>query len=267
MMKISPLAVVDPNARVADDVEIGPFCVVGPEVLIGSGCVLMSHVILTGHTTIGTGNVFHPHAVIGGPPQDLKYRGAPTRLEIGNGNTFREAVTIHRGTEKGGGCTRVGDNNLLMVNAHIGHDVQLGSRCILANNVMLAGHIVLGNNIMLNGGVGVNAWVTIDDYAYIGGYARIHHDVPPFVKVDGADQIRGLNSIGLKRAGFGDADVDALEEATRRLFYAREKPFAVAMAEFDTMNGLNPHVKRLLEFMRRRNTGKNGRYLEAHRPK
>ena len=162
MSKISPLACVDPKATLAADIEIGPFCVIGPDVTIGAGTQLFSHVVVTGRTKIGQGNVIHPNAVIGGAPQDLKYKGEPTGVEIGNKNVIREAVTIHTGTVYGskvygGGITRVGDNNLLMVNAHIGHDAQIGSRCILANNVMIAGHIILGNNVVLNGGVGINA--------------------------------------------------------------------------------------------------------------
>src|ERR1051326_7799566 len=123
MPTISPLASVDPNACLAPDVVVGPFCVVGPDVRLGAGNKLHSHVVITGHTTVGANNSFHPHCVIGGAPQDLKYRGAPTRLEIGDDNHFREHCTVHIGTEKGGGITRVGSGNLLMVNAHIGHDV------------------------------------------------------------------------------------------------------------------------------------------------
>jgi UDP-N-acetylglucosamine acyltransferase len=267
MAKISPHACVDPKATLAEDVEVGPFCLIGPDVTIGAGTQLLSHVVVTGHTIVGKGNVIHPHAVIGGPPQDLKYRGAPTRLEIGDNNQFREAVTIHIGTEKGGGITKVGSNNLLMVNTHIGHDVHMGSRCVLANNVMLAGHVVMGDNIAMMGGVGVHHFVSIGDFAYIGGYARIHHDVPPFVKIANDDEVRGLNIVGLRRAGFTESDVDALEAATRRLFYERRGSFAAAMAEFDLMNGLNPHVKKMLEFLRRRDQGKHGRYLESRRAK
>jgi UDP-N-acetylglucosamine acyltransferase len=266
MAKISPLAVVDPKANLAGDVEVGPFCIVGPDVTIGSGCQLLSHVVISGHTKIGERNVFHPNSVIGGIPQDLKYRGAPTRLEIGNENQIREAVTIHIGTEKGGGVTRVGSNNLLMVNSHLGHDVQIGNHCVLANNIMLAGHVVLGSNIAMMGGVGVHHFVTISDFAYVAAYAQITHDVPPFVKVADSNKIRGLNIVGLRRNGFSEADIEALEDATRRLFYDRDKSFAAAMAEFDTLNGINPHVKKMIEFLRRRDQGKNGRFLEKLRP-
>lgn len=265
MPKISPQSQVDPSARLADDVEVGPFCLVGPNVSIGAGCKLLSHVVIAGHSTIGKNNTFHPHSVIGGPPQDLKYRGAPTRLEIGDDNHFRENVTVHTGTEKGGGITRVGNQNLLMVNCHIGHDCQIGSRCILSNNVMIAGHVVIGDNVAMMGGVGVHHFVTIGEYAYIAGYARVHHDVAPFVKVADDDEVRGLNSVGLKRAGFSDADIEELEQIVRHLFYAREKPFGVKLREFDTGNGTNQHVKRMIEFLRLRDAGRHGRYLESKR--
>ena len=154
-----------------------------------------------------------------------------------------------------------------MVNAHLGHDVQLGSRCVIANNVMLAGHIIVGNNVVMNGLAGVNAFVTIGDFAYLAGAARIHHDVPPFVKVADNDQVRALNSIGLKRGGFEDGDIEALEDAARQLFFGRERPFSIVLGEFNTMNGINPHVKTLVEFLHKRNQGKHGRFLESLRGK
>jgi UDP-N-acetylglucosamine acyltransferase len=271
MAIISPHAVVDPKANLADDVEVGPFCVVGPDVTIGADTLLISHVVVLGNTRIGRGNIIHPHAVIGNAPQDLKYKGEPTGVEIGDHNHIRESVTIHCGTTyggsiHGGGVTRVGNNNLLMVNVHIGHDVQLGSRCVIANNSMIAGHIVIGDNVILNGGVGINAFVTVGEFAYVDAYSAIHHDVPPFVKVTD-DRVRALNKVGLKRAGFGSDDIDAIEEASRRLFLNRRRPLSKSLAEFDTMNGINPHVKRMIEFLRRRNLGKHGRYLESLRPK
>ncbi|MBC7784721.1 MAG: acyl-ACP--UDP-N-acetylglucosamine O-acyltransferase [Burkholderiales bacterium] len=267
MSKISPLASIDPHAHIGCDVEIGPFCVIGPDVVIHDGCRLYNNVTVLGHTTLGNGNVIYPNAVIGTPPQDLKYRGGPTRVEIGENNQIREAVTIQCGTETGAGITRLGSNNLLMVNCHIGHDAQFGSKCIIGNNAMVAGHVECNDGVAMMGGVGIHHFVTIGEYAYIGGYARIHHDVPPFVKVDGADRVRALNALGLKRHGFSEEDVEALENAARRLFFGREKPFNVTLAEFDLMNGLNPRVKRMLDFLRRRNEGRHGRYLEAHRMK
>lgn len=270
MPKIAANSLIDPKANIADDVEIGPFCVVGPDVTIGPGTKLLSHVVIAGRTKIGSGNVFHPFAVVGDYPQDLKYRGEPTGLEIGNNNQIREHATLHTGTVygskiNGGGVTRLGDGNLLMVNSHIGHDCQVGSRNILANNVMLAGHVVMGNNCVLNGGVGVNAWVTIGDFAYVGGYASIHHDVPPFVKVSDSDKIRALNEVGLRRGGFTDDDIVALDDAARKFFISKSKPLAVTMAEFDLSNGINSHVKTMIDFLRRRDSGKYGRYLESLR--
>jgi UDP-N-acetylglucosamine acyltransferase len=264
MPKISPLSCIDSNACIADDVEIGPFCRVGPHAKIGSGCKLLSHVVVTGRTTLGCNNILHPHVVLGGPPQDKKYHDEPTRVEIGDNNQLREGVTIHLGTEAGTGCTRLGNNNLLMVNSHLGHDVQMANDCVLANNVMIAGHVVCGSFVQMMGGVGVHHFVTIGEYAYIGGAARIHHDAPPFMKIDGSDQVRGVNRVGLSRAGFSEEDVGALDEVCRRLFY-RKASFALAMAELDTLDGMNPRVRRLVEFLRRRDEGKHGRYLERFR--
>ena len=265
MPRISPLAVIDPNANIAEDVEIGPFCVIGPDVTLAGGCRLLNSVTIIGKTTIGRDNVFFPNCVIGTYPQDKKFKGAPTELHIGSGNVFREAVTVHIGTEKGGGITRVGNNNMFMINTHIGHDAQIGSDCVFANNVMIAGHCVVGDHVNMMGLAGLHHFVTIGRFAYLGGACRIHHDVPPFVKVDGADEIRGLNKVGLARAGFSAEDIKALDVAYRRLF-SRKKPLAVAMQELESLNGeLTPHVREILDFLRRRNEGRHGRYLEGKR--
>lgn len=264
MPKISPQAVIDPKAQIAENVEVGPFCVIGPDVKIDSGCRLLNNVTILGKTTIGKDNVFFPNAVIGAAPQDKKFKGEQTELVIGNANVFREAVTIHVGTENGGGLTRVGDNGLFMVNAHIGHDVRIGNGALISNNCMIAGHVVCENNVAIMGGVGIHHFVTVGEGAYIAGYSRIHCDVPPFSKVDGADLIRGLNKKGLERAGYSATDIEALDEAFRRLFL-RRKPMAIAMAEFDLQNGINPYVKQVIEFLQRRSIGKHGRYLETLR--
>jgi UDP-N-acetylglucosamine acyltransferase len=264
MPKISPFSCVDSRAQIADDVEIGPFCNIGADVIIDRGCRLFSHVTIIGRTKIGPKNDFHPHAVIGDTPQDKKYHDEPTSLEIGQGNIFREGVTVHIGTSGGDGVTRLGNNNLLMANSHIGHDAQFADHCVLANNVMIAGHVNCASHVNMMGGAGVHHFVTIGEYAYIGGAARIHHDVPPYVKVDGADKVRGLNRVGLERAGFDAHEIDELEQVCRKLFY-RRKPLARAMEEFDLMNGLNPRVKLMVEFLQRRGRSKNGRYLEGGR--
>ncbi|MGA2584052.1 MAG: acyl-ACP--UDP-N-acetylglucosamine O-acyltransferase [Tepidisphaeraceae bacterium] len=266
MPTISEFSVVDPKAQLAEDVQVGPFCVVGPDAVIESGCKLLSHVVITGRTTVGKNNFFHPHAVIGDVPQDKKYRNDNTSLQIGDDNHFREGVTVHIGTSGGEGITRIGNGNLLMANSHIGHDAQFGDDCVLANNVMIAGHVVCGNHVNIMGGAGVHHFVTIGDYAYLGGGSRIHHDVPPFMKVDGADKVRGVNSVGLERAGFSKLEIEELELVCRKLFYHR-RPLARAMEEFETLNGLSPHVKKLVEFLHRRSQGIHGRYREGLRPR
>lgn len=266
MPKISPLAVVDPAASLASDVEVGPFCQVGPHVVLGPGCRLLAHVSIMGRTTCGAGNVFYPNCVVGGEPQDLKYRGEPSTLVIGDHNQVREAVTIHTGTEGGGNVTRIGSHNLLMVNAHIGHDSTIGNRCVVANNVMLAGHVVVGNHAVISAGAAAHHFVRIGDFVFVGAYSRIHLDVPPFVKIQD-DTVWDTNTLGLQRCGFDKADIDAIEDAVRRLFISKRTPFAQAIAEFDTMNGINPNVKRLVEFLRERDMGKHGRYLESLRKK
>lgn len=267
MAQISPLASIDPKAQIGADVEIGPFCVIGPNVVIGDGCKLYNNVTLIGHTTIGGGNVMYPNVVIGAPPQDLKYRGGPTRVVIGDNNQIREGVTVQAGTETGISVTTIGSNNLLMVNCHIGHDATFGNKTIVGNNAMIAGHVICGDGAALMGGVGVHHFVTIGEYAYISGYARVLKDVPPFVKIDNPDRVRALNKLGMKRHGFSEMDIEAVEDAARRIFFGREKPMSVKLAEFESNNGLNPYVKRMVDFLHRRNQGKHGRYLESLRTK
>jgi UDP-N-acetylglucosamine acyltransferase len=266
MAQISPMAAIDPQARIGNDVEIGPFCVVGPHVTLGDGCRLINNVTVLGHTTLGKGNILYPQAIVGAAPQDKKFHGEVTYLEIGNGNSIRECVTIHPGTGNGGGVTRIGHNNLLMVSCHIGHDVTMGSNCIVGNVALIAGHVHIANNVAIMAAAGIHAFVTLGDYSYIGGYSHIHHDVPPFVKADGSNRIRGCNKEGLKRAKFDPVDIEAVEEACRALFL-REKPLAIAMTELAADPELNPFVKQLLSFLQRRDQGKNGRYLEALRVK
>jgi UDP-N-acetylglucosamine acyltransferase len=266
--RISAQAVVHPKAKIGDDCEIGPFCIVGPDVTLGNGCRLLSHAVITGYTTAGCDNTFHPNCVIGGPPQDKKFRGERTQLIIGDRNDFRESVTVNLGTQLGGGITRIGDDNLLMVNCHVGHDCQIGNRAILSNNVMLAGHMVIGNNVVMSGGSAAHHYVSIGDYAFVAGMARINKDVPPFVKVSDQDKVRAINSEGLRRAGFSEGDIEAIEAAGRRVFFNREKPtMAAALADFDLDGDIHPQVRLLIAFLRRRYEGKHGRYLESLRPK
>jgi UDP-N-acetylglucosamine acyltransferase len=268
MPTVHPMSVVDPSAELAEDVFVGPFCLIGPHVRVGAGCRLLSHVTLTGHTVLGDGNVMHPGCVLGGPPQDLKWKGEPTRLEVGDRNVFREGVTVNVGTVQdpvSKGTTRLGNQNLLMANSHVGHDCQIGSGCVIANNVMIAGHVHVGDRVIMNGGVGLHHFVSVGDFAYLAGAARIHFDVPPFVKVADDDVIKALNKLGLRRAGRSEQEIAELQMAFRRLFVRRGMPMAEALRGFHLDNGVHPDVKRMVQAVERRATVKNGRYLESLR--
>lgn len=235
MPTIHPLAAVDPRAELDADVTVGPFCVVGPDVRLGAGCVLHGHVTLAGRSRFGQRNQFFAGCALGLPPQDKKYRGETTALEVGDDNHFREACTVHVGTVQGGGVTRVGSGNLFMVNAHLGHDGQVGDETILANNVMLAGHVHVGDRATLLGGVGVHHFTTIGAYSFITGYARVQQDVPPFCKLDLESKVRAVNTVGLSRAGISEEAIDALEDAVRQLFLDRgTRPFSRVMTELET---------------------------------
>jgi UDP-N-acetylglucosamine acyltransferase len=273
MPKVHSTAIIEPGAELAADVDIGPFCLVGPHVRLGAGTRLISHVVITGHTTLGADNVVHPHAVLGGPPQDLKYKGEPTRLEIGDHNSIRELVTLNTGTiqdKQSGGVTRIGSRNLLMANVHFGHDCQLGSGCIIANNCMIAGHVHIGDRVVLLGGVGIHHFVSIGDFAYVAGGARIKHDIPPFVKIDEEGRIIALNKIGLARGGYAAPAIQELEAAVRTLI--RPKKAMSAKIATLTRNGdashphsPSPDVLKLVTFIERRSTVRYGRYMESLR--
>lgn len=217
-MGIHPTAVVDPAAEIGD-VEIGPFAVIGPGVKLEDGVVVMAHAVVIGPTSIGAGTRIHPHATVGGDPQDLKYKGESSSLEIGRDNVIREYVTINRGTEVGGGVTRIGDSNLLMANSHVAHDCQVGSHCIFANSAAVAGHAQIQDRAVLGGLSGVHQHARIGRCAMVGAGAMASLDVPPFTIANG-DRARlyGLNIIGLKRAGFNQSSISVLRDAYRELF-------------------------------------------------
>lgn len=262
---IHPLAAVHDDACIGAGTVIGPFCVIGPDVVIGRNNKLTNNVTIVGRTVVGDHNLFHPNCVIGSEPQDKKYRGEPTRTEIGDYNCFREAVTIHAGTIQGGSVTSIGDYNLMMVNAHFGHDVRWGSHTIVANNCMIAGHCVSGDGVALMGGVGVHHFTTIGDYSYIAAYAQIAKDVPPFVKVDDEGAVRGLNGVGLLRHGHSTDDIEALGDMVRRLWVRRGKAAIAEVRRELERSATNPCVRQVLAFLRRRDQGVNGRYLEGLR--
>jgi UDP-N-acetylglucosamine acyltransferase len=218
-----PSAVIAAGAVVPDSCTVGPFCTIGPEVVLGEECTLISHVVLDGRTRIGARNVFHPFCAVGVAPQDLKYAGEPTELIIGDANTIRENVTISRGTVGGGGVTRLGSNCLLMASAHIGHDSQVGSHCILANAATLAGHVVIEDYATVGAFSPVHQHCTVGKYAFIGGGTIVTQDVLPFSLTSSKRENRafGINKIGLARRGFSTERLQLLQKAFRLLLSAR----------------------------------------------
>lgn len=225
MSRIHPSAVVDPRAEIDSSVEIGPFCTVGPHVKLGASVVLRNHVNVSGHTEIGPGTVAFSFASIGDPPQDLKYRGEPTRLVVGARNTIREHVTLHPGTESGGSLTSVGDDNLLMVGSHVAHDCHVGNHVVLSNHVMLAGHVTVEDHAVIMGGTGVQQFLRIGESAMVAGLSGVIQDVCPFAVVQGYPaRVLRLNRVNLERRGFAPERIDTLERAFRVVFKSKAAP-------------------------------------------
>ena len=220
MTQVHATAIVSPHAELAADVEIGPYAVIGTDVEIGPGCRIDSHAVVEGPTRMGARNVVHPHAAIGRDPQDRKFRpGEDSRLEIGDDNTIREFVTINRGTQEGGGVTRVGNNCWLMASVHIAHDCILGDDVVMANFASVAGHVRVGNHVTMAGFSGAHQFCRIGDFSFVGIYAGITRDVPPYVMVAGQPpRPRGVNIIGLRRHGFDAGQRSNIERAYRTLF-------------------------------------------------
>lgn len=219
MTNIHPTALVDTAAQLADDVEVGPYTVIGPHVKIGSGTKIGAHCVISGHTEIGHNNQIFQFNSLGAAPQDKKYKGEPTRLVIGNGNTIREFCTFNTGTAQDVGVTTVGDDNWIMAYVHIAHDCQVGSHTILANNATLGGHVHLGDWVIVGGLSGIHQFVKVGPHAMLGFASAVTQDVAPFVMADGNPlAIRGLNSEGLKRRGFGSDRIANIKEAYRTIF-------------------------------------------------
>jgi len=219
MARIHPTALVDRQAELADDVEVGPYAIVGPRVRVGSGSSIGAHTIVSGRTMIGRNNRIFPHAAIGGVPQDKKYAGEDTELLIGDGNTIREFCTFNIGTAQGGGATRVGSDNWVMAYAHVAHDCRVGDHCILANAVTLAGHVELGDWVILGGLTAVHQFCRVGSHAMAGGGTILVQDLPPFVICNGNPAAaHGLNSEGLKRRGFSAEAIATLRRAYKALY-------------------------------------------------
>jgi len=266
-MAISKLAVVSPQAELADDVEVGPFCYIGPHVVVGSGTILQHRVTIVGHTRIGRDNIIYPNATLGNPPQDKTYGDEPTRLEIGDGNVIREGVSMNRGSTKEEGVTRVGSRCYLMAGCHVAHDNLIGDDVIFGNNVLIAGHVHVGDGANLNGGAAVHPFTTIGRLAYVGGLTRIVQDVPPFLIVEGhPSRVRGVNSVGLRRAGVSQEVIGAIAKAYRRI-YRHGRPQTEVLHEMENEDGWPQEVRDLCAALRASAAGKNGRYRESLRAK
>jgi len=216
---IHATAIIDPKAELDSNVNVGPYAIIEKNVVIGSGTTVGSHVVIQPYVTIEPDCRIFQYAAIGAPPQSLKFKGEKTHVKIGRGSIVREFVTIHRGTEFGGGLTEVGEENFLMAYTHIAHDCITGRKVIFANNATLAGHIIVGDNATIGGLVAIHQFVRIGKYAYVGGKSAVVKDIPPYVIAAGdRAKLHGLNSVGLKRHGFSQETVSLLKKAYRIIF-------------------------------------------------
>jgi UDP-N-acetylglucosamine acyltransferase len=241
-------AVIDTKAEIAADAEIGPYVVIDGAVRIGRGTRVMAHAYLSGCTDIGDDNEIHPGAALGGAPQDKAYRGEETYLRIGDRNIIREHVQIHRGTAAAS-ATSIGSDNFFMGNCHVGHNCHIGNNSILANGALLGGYVELGNNVFISGNCVVHQFVRIGDYALMRGLSGTSRDVPPFAIVDWQHTVRGVNVVGLQRAGFDEKRIRALRSAFRILFRPGRN-LALAVREMEQSGGATPDVAALLGFIR-----------------
>ena len=216
---IHKTAVVDEKAKIDTNVEIGPYSVIGPNVVIQQDTIIQSHVSITGHTLIGKKNKIFPFASIGNEPQDLKYKGESTKLIVGDGNTIREYTTINTGTIGGGGLTRIGDNSLLMIGAHIAHDCNVGNNVVIANSVAIAGHAEIGDHVIIGGNCGVQQFTRIGKMAMIGGMTGVSRDVIPYgLSLGNRNYLDGINLVGLRRSKVSNKDIICLSNAYKEIF-------------------------------------------------
>jgi UDP-N-acetylglucosamine acyltransferase len=253
---IHPTAQIDPGARLGANVSVGAFVVIGPDVEVGDGTRIDAHCVVTGPTRIGRDNHFHPHAAIGGDPQDKKFAGERTELVIGDRNSVREFTTINRGTGDGGGVTRVGNDNWILAYAHIAHDCQVGNHCVFSNNATLAGHVEVGDYVILSGFAGIHQFCRIGSHAFIGMGALVNGDVPPYLMVaaEGYSRPRGINAEGLKRRGFDATRIAAIKRAYRALYMAGA-PIAAAREQLAPVAAESEDVRLMLEFIERSERG------------
>ena len=248
--RIHPTAIIDPKAEFAEDVVVEPYAIIDGNVSIGRGCVVGPHCRITGWTAIGARNRFESHCSIGAPPQDLKYAGEKTLLEIGDGNTFREFVTIHRGTPGGGGVTRIGNDSLFMAYVHVAHDCMVGSRTIFANAATLAGHVEVHDEATIGAFSAIHQFTRVGRYAFLGGFTAAAKDCLPYMNTTGnrPPKCYGPNTIGLERKGFSDESRLALKRLWRKL-RSKKMTTTEAVDEAKAELGGQPEVEVVLEFI------------------
>ena len=243
MSSIHPTAVVDAQARIDSTVSIGPYCVIGPQVTIGAGTTVAAHCVIEGHTTIGPDNRIFQFASLGGAPQDKKYAGEPTRLQVGARNTIREFCTLNVGTAQDRGVTTIGDDNWIMAYVHVAHDCVVGDQTILANNATLAGHVQVGDYAIIGGLTGIHQFTHVGAHVMAGFASHISQDVPPFMMVDGNPlAVRGLNLEGLRRRGFSPARLAAIKQM-HRLLYRQGLTLEAARSAIADLPALHPEAE------------------------
>ena len=246
---IDPRAGIAPDAELAADVEVGPFSIIGPGVRIGPGCRIGPHAVINGPTTLGRDNKVFQFASVGDAPQDKKYRDEPTRLEVGDGNVFREFCSINRGTATGRGVTRIGDDNLFMAYSHVGHDCIVGSHCVMSNCTALAGHVELGDWVILSGYSGVHQFCKVGAHSFLANNAAVTRDVPPYLLVAGTPaEPKGVNSEGLKRRGFSAPQITNIRNAYRLLYRSGLK-LAEATEQLQALAAEQPELLPFVQFL------------------
>jgi UDP-N-acetylglucosamine acyltransferase len=253
--RIHPTAVISPEAELAEGVEVGPYAVLEGRVRLGPGCVVRPHALLCGPLTLGRDNVVHSGAILGERPQHLRYNNEPTSLEVGDGNIFREYVTVHRGTTHSW-VTRIGSHNLFMVNSHVAHDCQVGNHCIFANGAVIAGHCILADNVYLSGNAAVHQFTRLGRLCMLSGCSATTKDIPPFVIQQNIDTVVAVNVVGMRRAGMTSQQINGVRQAFRLLF--REGlvlPAALARMERDL--GHIDAVQEMIAFLRDCSRGVN----------
>jgi UDP-N-acetylglucosamine acyltransferase len=247
--RIDPRAVVSPKAELAADVVVGAYSIIGDDVTIGAGTWVGPHAVINGPTTIGQGNRIFQFASLGDAPQDLKYKGEPTRLVIGDRNVFREFTTMNRGTAQGGGVTTIGSDNLFMAYTHVAHDCVVGNRCVMANYATLGGHVHLGDWVIMGGYAGIHQFTKVGPHAFLGNNAAVTRDVPPYVMAVGSPAVpHSINSEGLKRRGFTEAQIRNLKNAYRVL-YRSDLKLADAVVELKRRAETQPELQIFVDFI------------------